>query len=252
MTSPFSLGFVSAILPDASLDDVLQTASELNFDCVELMCWPVGKADRRYAGVTHIDVVSIDEQLEEAKFYLDQSLYGEAEAILERILTWVPGQPTATSYLAELAAQREEPCEVAEAEASNQEPDDDSFDVAFLVREALDSDADSRSDPRRREVQSAVEDGMEEIFADFKRGVNEELSAGDIETRFDLGIAYREMGLLEDARVEFEACLTLETRRIDSLHMMALCARDLERPGDAVRYLEQALESEGLPRERRD
>ena len=61
MTPPFPLGFVSAILPDASLDEVLQTASRLNFECVELMCWPAGKADRRYAGVTHIDVVAIDE-----------------------------------------------------------------------------------------------------------------------------------------------------------------------------------------------
>lgn len=50
------LGFVSAILPELSLAEVLQFASEAGFDCVELMCWPVGKADRRYAGVTHLDV----------------------------------------------------------------------------------------------------------------------------------------------------------------------------------------------------
>jgi sugar phosphate isomerase/epimerase len=50
------LGFVSAILPDFSLEQVLGTAAELGYDCVELMCWPSGKADRRYAGVTHLDV----------------------------------------------------------------------------------------------------------------------------------------------------------------------------------------------------
>lgn len=50
------LGFVSAILPELSLDEVLQFAQQQGFDCVELMCWPVGKAERRYAGVTHIDV----------------------------------------------------------------------------------------------------------------------------------------------------------------------------------------------------
>ena len=50
------LGFVSAILPDASLEQVLSTASRFGYDCVELMCWPVGKAERRYAGITHIDV----------------------------------------------------------------------------------------------------------------------------------------------------------------------------------------------------
>lgn len=50
------LGFVSAILPELSLEEVLSTASEIGYDCVEVMCWPVGKAERRYAGVTHIDV----------------------------------------------------------------------------------------------------------------------------------------------------------------------------------------------------
>ena len=52
------LGFVSAILPDLSLEEVVQFASEAGFACVELMCWPKGKAERRYAGVTHIDVDS--------------------------------------------------------------------------------------------------------------------------------------------------------------------------------------------------
>jgi sugar phosphate isomerase/epimerase len=50
------LGFVSAILPDLSLEEVVQFASAEGFSCVELMCWPKGKAERRYAGVTHVDV----------------------------------------------------------------------------------------------------------------------------------------------------------------------------------------------------
>ena len=54
------LGFVSAILPDLSLKEVLEFASEEGFDCVEVMCWPKGKATRRYAGVTHIDVDRLD------------------------------------------------------------------------------------------------------------------------------------------------------------------------------------------------
>jgi sugar phosphate isomerase/epimerase len=50
------LGFVSAILSDLSLEEVVDFAAAEGFDCVELMCWPKGKAERRYAGVTHIDV----------------------------------------------------------------------------------------------------------------------------------------------------------------------------------------------------
>ncbi len=55
------LGFVSAILPELSLEDVLRTAAEIGYDCVEVMCWPPGKAERRYAGVTHVDISTLDE-----------------------------------------------------------------------------------------------------------------------------------------------------------------------------------------------
>src|SRR5579871_2320944 len=51
------LGFVSAILWDLSLEEVFSFAREEGFSCVELMCWPAGGAERRYAGVSHLDVV---------------------------------------------------------------------------------------------------------------------------------------------------------------------------------------------------
>jgi sugar phosphate isomerase/epimerase len=50
------LGFVSAILGDLPFDDVLAFAADEGFACVEPMCWPPGGADRRYAGVCHVDV----------------------------------------------------------------------------------------------------------------------------------------------------------------------------------------------------
>ena len=50
------LGFVTAILADYSLEEVMKFAADNGFQCIEVMCWPVGKAERRYAGVTHIDV----------------------------------------------------------------------------------------------------------------------------------------------------------------------------------------------------
>ena len=50
------LGFVSAILPELNLEQVLAFAAAERFACVEAMCWPVGKAERKYAGVTHVDV----------------------------------------------------------------------------------------------------------------------------------------------------------------------------------------------------
>jgi sugar phosphate isomerase/epimerase len=53
------LGFVSAILADQNFENVISFAGETGYSCVEIMCWPVGKAERRYAGITHIDVANL-------------------------------------------------------------------------------------------------------------------------------------------------------------------------------------------------
>ncbi len=54
------LGFVSAIVPELTLEEVFALGKATGYSCVELMCWPPGKADRRYAGVTHIDVSKLE------------------------------------------------------------------------------------------------------------------------------------------------------------------------------------------------
>ncbi|HMP32336.1 MAG TPA: TIM barrel protein [Saprospiraceae bacterium] len=72
------LGFVSAILADYTFEEVIKIAKEEKFKCVEMMCWPKGQAERRYAGVTHIDVdhldqstiASIHQTLTEADIYI--------------------------------------------------------------------------------------------------------------------------------------------------------------------------------------
>ena len=54
------LGFDTAIVPELSLAEAAALAREAGYDCMEVMCWPPGKSERRYAGVTHIDVTSYD------------------------------------------------------------------------------------------------------------------------------------------------------------------------------------------------
>lgn len=55
------LGFVSAILDFCTFEEVIDFAGKSGYECVELACWPQGKAERRYAGVTHLDVDALDE-----------------------------------------------------------------------------------------------------------------------------------------------------------------------------------------------
>jgi len=63
------LGLVSAILPDYSFEELIDYAASIGLDWVEVCCWPVGKAERRYAGVTHIDIATLNEN--NMMYYVD-------------------------------------------------------------------------------------------------------------------------------------------------------------------------------------
>jgi sugar phosphate isomerase/epimerase len=54
------LGYFTAIVPELSLEDCARLAAAEGLRCLEVACWPAGKAERRYAGVTHIDVARLD------------------------------------------------------------------------------------------------------------------------------------------------------------------------------------------------
>ncbi len=63
------LGLVSAILDGWNFEEMIDTVSEMGLTCVEAACWPQGKAERRYAGVSHIDVEGMTD--EKAAYILD-------------------------------------------------------------------------------------------------------------------------------------------------------------------------------------
>ena len=67
------LGFVSAILDGWSFEEMIDTAAQMGYACVEVACWPAGKAERRYAGVSHINVGRVLEDEAYARHVLDYS-----------------------------------------------------------------------------------------------------------------------------------------------------------------------------------
>jgi len=134
--------------------------------------------------------------------------------------------------------------------ASAEDEAGDSFDLREALADVLGDDEELPSDDETSGVLSTVEDGFGSIFSDFKKGVSETLGEGDFETRYDLGIAYREMELYEDAIGEFRFCLDSPDRRFDSLYLMGICTRELSRFEDAVNHFEQALALPEIPAER--
>jgi tetratricopeptide (TPR) repeat protein len=87
--------------------------------------------------------------------------------------------------------------------------------------------------------------GFAEVFSAFKRGIEEQVEEGDADTHYDLAIAYKEMGLHEDAVRELEAVLRTCTRTSEALSLLAHCKLSLGDPAAAAAHLEDALARAG-------
>ncbi|MCA9510721.1 MAG: tetratricopeptide repeat protein [Myxococcales bacterium] len=127
---------------------------------------------------------------------------------------------------------------------------DDTFDLAAELTDAL-ADDDPNDASRDGSLAGTEEEAFASLFEDFKRGVSQTLDDGDYETRYDLAIAYKEMGLLDDAIAAFQVCVASPSRALDSLQLMAQCQLEVGRPNDAIGHLEQALSSPDVPNARR-
>lgn len=81
------IGFITSILEDFRFEEVIDVAADLGYECVEVACWPAGTAERRYAGVSHIDV----EKVMEDEAYRDHILgYAKEKGIEISTLAYYP------------------------------------------------------------------------------------------------------------------------------------------------------------------
>src|SRR5690606_30438088 len=85
---------------------------------------------------------------------------------------------------------------------------------------------------------------IESVFAQFKKGVAQQIAPDDSETHFDLGIAYKEMGLTKDAVNEFELAAKGNKRACTALTMIGMCHLESGQTQLAISYFEQALHNE--------
>ncbi len=90
---------------------------------------------------------------------------------------------------------------------------------------------------------STIEKNMMEIFKEFKKGVDEKIGHEDYETRYNLGIAYKEMGLLEEAIHEFLISAKHPLKFFDSSGLLGICFREKGMLDESISWFEKALES---------
>jgi tetratricopeptide (TPR) repeat protein len=87
---------------------------------------------------------------------------------------------------------------------------------------------------------------LEEIFRDFKKGVEQQLSPEDFETHYNLGIAYKEMGLTDEAIGEFQLAAKDPLHAVECCAMLGLCFLEKGLPQLAVRWYRKGLETIGV------
>ena len=153
------------------------------------------------------------EKLEEAGFLATQGRFDEAESLCRELLAAEPGCRVAEELLDDIRSRRQAPA----AEPAAQE---DFFDFGAEILDELGED--NLPNP---EAVGASRDryGMEGVFTEFKKGVRAQIDSDDAESHFNLGIAYKEMGLLDDAIGEFEQAMNDSSRCLDCVTLIALC-----------------------------
>ncbi|NOK10340.1 tetratricopeptide repeat protein [Corallococcus exercitus] len=201
------------------------------------------------------------EECDEASFFLDQGLLEEAREILETVAIAFPGHVRAGELMARLeeleagggaAPEEEAPSEpvhvpsvqpVTEASLDDGAGGGDAFDLAAQLAGELDDlggESLAAVPPADEDFQYSVD----EVFAEFKKGLAKVVKPEDVDTHYDLGIAYKEMGLLDDAVHEFEVarqgCMGTP-RELDCLTMIGMLHTLRGKPEESVQVFKEGL-----------
>lgn len=202
----------------------------------------------------------MEQTLELADSYLVDGLFTQARAIVSELQLTLPDHPlvldkareiealaaasSGISAVAQPLVQTSAPAQPMsdapemELEYEELEPGDEGFDFAEKLAEELAEVAEI----------TPLDDGsemidVETVFEQFKAGVAEQVDEDDSDTHFDLGIAYKEMGLHADARREFQVAMSDPRRRCLCWTMIGLIYMEEGQPRDAIEAFQSGLES---------
>lgn len=163
------------------------------------------------------------EELAEAEFYIRQGLQEDALRIYEKLLNIFPdnedilNKVTTLQGMISLQPSRIEPEQV---EPQTQE----TLDIEEIVEPQLDTEVLG-------------------IFEEFKKGLEKEVEPEDIETHYNLGIAYKEMGLIDDAIREFQTSRNDTRFYVQSMTMLGICYMEKGLYPIAIKAFKDALDN---------
>jgi tetratricopeptide (TPR) repeat protein len=144
----------------------------------------------------------LESALEEAEFFASRGLFDDARTILHEQIARLPNNPLLLERLTELEAQEhgmQGGSGTRVSPSANMSVEDRAFDIA----ESLGSGDRASGVGTGRSGDPVEQVDVEEVFEKFKAGVAEQIDSDDWQSHYDLGVAYKEMGLVDDALREF-------------------------------------------------
>lgn len=203
----------------------------------------IDPADARLAEYSQAaPAVDIDAAMSEADFHAQQGLLTEAAEAYRKILATSPGNEQVIARLSEIEKGLSAPGAPAAAPAAPPKPEVKPFmgeeaetDGLFDFQSILGDDADEEPP-----IDDMDEDVLG-IFDEFKKGLAQEISEEDASTHYDLGIAYKEMGVVDDAIKEFLVASNDPNFFSQATSMIGICQMSVGRYGKAIEAFSAAL-----------
>ncbi len=175
-----------------------------------------------------------EESLEEVEFFASHGMFDEARNLLDEQLQRLPGHPLLLERRREidtLSGVNGDGSGTRAVPRSGAPGEDRSFDIAASLDalDALDAGPVAPAPPPDNEQIS-----VESVFEQFKAGVAAQISESDAATHYDLGVAYKEMGLFSDAISEFELASRDPMRDCVCQSMIGMIYLQLSNPDAAI------------------
>ncbi|MBI4913785.1 MAG: tetratricopeptide repeat protein [Acidobacteria bacterium] len=186
--------------------------------------------------------------LSDVDFQLDYGSPEEAKIEIENALQSWPEHP---ELLKRLGVAEEALRKLGHAPAAGPaigEPEHSFFDLTDVLGEAL---LDAGEGEEMHDATSVVEkvQSVEELFDAFREGVEQQVKADDYDTHYNLGIAYKEMMLLEPAMEEFKKAMADPERTLECCSMLSICEQSQGNMDQAIDWLQQGITAPGFPPE---
>jgi len=210
----------------------------------------------------------IQRVIAEVDSYMSLGFVDDARDALREVAGRFPGHPALLEKMAELGLGAEEEAPVAvpppalEAPASLEDaladlgvpepavlappPEPEGgIDLGAELSDLFSAQSAVEEAPAEEVSPELGDAGLNEIFKEFKKGVDKQLGKEDYDTRYNLGIAYKEMGLIDEAIAEFQLAAKDDSRLLECSSMLGICFMEKGMPKLAIKWFEKGLEAPG-------